>query len=170
MNMHPRKKEPPCSVFGDSRLMSPTEQSPTLFQPHRLDQDAGKQCANCTPRTLQTGSRLCGSTRLVSQVFSGYPPGDCSFFPFSFSKKSTQNERSFLNFDQNQFVKISMIRSIQSLCTFASTLFLSAHAGEWNQHRGPFSNNLSDESITSGNWLKSSASIDWKVETPLGFS
>ena len=63
-----------------------------------------------------------------------------------------------------------MIRSILTLCVFISTLFLSVQAGEWNQHRGPFSNNLSDESITSANWLKSSSSIDWKVDTPLGFS
>ena len=63
-----------------------------------------------------------------------------------------------------------MIRSIFTLCAFISTLFLSAYAGEWNQHRGPFSNNLSDESIISANWLKASSSIDWKVDTPLGFS
>ena len=63
-----------------------------------------------------------------------------------------------------------MIRSIFTLCVFISTLFISAYAGEWNQHRGPFSNNQSDESITSANWLKASSSIDWKVDTPLGFS
>jgi hypothetical protein len=47
-----------------------------------------------------------------------------------------------------------MIRSILTLCVFISTFFLSAQAGEWNQHRGPFSNNLSDESITSANLAK----------------
>ena len=45
-----------------------------------------------------------------------------------------------------------------------------AKAGEWNQHRGPFSNNQADESIHSGSWLKSVDSLKWKTETPLGFS
>ncbi len=45
-----------------------------------------------------------------------------------------------------------------------------ARAGEWNQHRGPFSNNQSDESLGGGSWLKSSSSQLWKTETPLGFS
>ena len=47
---------------------------------------------------------------------------------------------------------------------------LWAKAGEWNQHRGPFSNNQAAESIRSGSWLKSSDSLYWKTATPLGFS
>ena len=58
--------------------------------------------------------------------------------------------------------------SILSFISFTLITFL--HAGEWNQHRGPFSNNKSDESINGSNWLKSSSSLQWKVQTPLGFS
>jgi outer membrane protein assembly factor BamB len=56
------------------------------------------------------------------------------------------------------------------LSFISSTLITFLHAGEWNQHRGPFSNNKSDESISGSNWLKSSSSLQWKVQTPLGFS
>jgi len=63
-------------------------------------------------------------------------------------------------------MNISLLGKVCLLSSIASLV----NAGEWNQHRGPFSNNLSDESITSANWLKSSSSIDWKVKTPLGFS
>ena len=63
-------------------------------------------------------------------------------------------------------MNISLLGKVCLLSSIASLV----NGGEWNQHRGPFSNNLSDESITSANWLKSSSSIDWKVKTPLGFS
>ena len=43
-------------------------------------------------------------------------------------------------------------------------------AGEWNQHRGPFFNNQSDEALHGGSWLNSPNSQLWKTNTPLGFS
>ena len=61
---------------------------------------------------------------------------------------------------------ISLLRKVFILSSIASLV----NAGEWNQHRGPFSNNLSDESITSANWLKSTSAVVWKEKTPLGFS
>ena len=61
------------------------------------------------------------------------------------------------------------ISLLGKVCLLSSITCLM-NAGEWNQHRGPFSNNLSDESINSANWLKSSNSVEWKVKTPLGFS
>ena len=61
---------------------------------------------------------------------------------------------------------ISLLRKVFILSSIASFV----NAGEWNQHRGPFSNNLSDESITSANWLKSISAVAWKEKTPLGFS
>ena len=42
--------------------------------------------------------------------------------------------------------------------------------GEWNQHRGPFSNNTTAEILMNGSWLDSSKSLRWKTATPLGFS
>ena len=53
---------------------------------------------------------------------------------------------------------ISLLRKVFILSSIASLV----NAGEWNQHRGPFSNNLSDESITSANWLKSTSAVAWK--------
>ncbi len=63
-----------------------------------------------------------------------------------------------------------MIRIIFSFILLNSNIFIIAHAGEWNQHRGPFSNNSSDESVYSPNWLSSPTAVEWKSETPLGFS
>ena len=61
------------------------------------------------------------------------------------------------------------ISLLGKVCLLSSITCLM-NAGEWNQHRGPFSNNLSDESINSANWLKSSNSVEWKVKDALGFS
>ena len=63
-------------------------------------------------------------------------------------------------------MNISLLGKICLLASITSWM----NAGEWNQHRGPFSNNLSDESISSANWKKSLSAIQWKVDTPLGFS
>ena len=63
-------------------------------------------------------------------------------------------------------MNISLLGKVSLLSSIASMV----NAGEWNQHRGPFSNNLSDESITSANWLKSSSAVEWTAKTPLGFS
>ena len=63
-------------------------------------------------------------------------------------------------------MNISLLGKVSLLSSIASMV----NAGEWNQHRGPFSNNLSDESITSANWLKSSSAVHWTAKTPLGFS
>ena len=53
------------------------------------------------------------------------------------------------------------------LCFISSSCTL---LGEWNQHRGPFSNNTTAEILRNGSWLDSSKSLRWKTATPLGFS
>ena len=56
------------------------------------------------------------------------------------------------------------------LLSFTSLALTSSLPGEWNQHRGPFSNNTTKEALRSGSWLESSKSLQWKTNTPLGFS
>ena len=56
------------------------------------------------------------------------------------------------------------------LAVFFLLLGSFTQAGEWNQHRGPFFNNQSDEALHGGSWLNSPNSQLWKTNTPLGFS
>ncbi len=56
-------------------------------------------------------------------------------------------------------------------CLFILCLFAGfAGAAEWPQYHGANSDKKSQESLSSGAWLKNSSSQLWKAETPLGFS
>lgn len=66
-----------------------------------------------------------------------------------------------------------MLRTIFHRMSLAGCLVLSASAllaADWGQYRGQLGNGRSTETLGNTNWKANPPEIQWKAETPLGFS